>query len=94
MTDKQRFADQFGAQYDIFHEAVPWHDEFQYSVVKVLKEHFGDTNNPSLLEAGFGTGITTKMVLDEFPDAKIIAIDKARSFIFTVNTFTNVFRLI
>lgn len=75
MTDKQRFADQFGAQYDIFHEAVPWHDEFQASVVKVLKEHFGDRQDISLLEAGFGTGITTKMVLDEFSQANIIAID-------------------
>jgi ubiquinone/menaquinone biosynthesis C-methylase UbiE len=73
--DKQRFADEFGAQYDIFHEAVPWHDEFQYSVVKVLKEYFGDKKDVALVEAGFGTGITTKMILDEFPEAKIIAID-------------------
>jgi tRNA (cmo5U34)-methyltransferase len=74
-VDRQRFADQFGSQYDIFHEAVPWHEEFQNSIVKVLKEHFGDIQNPALLEAGFGTGITTKMVLDEFPEAKIIAVD-------------------
>ncbi len=79
--DKERFADKFGAQYDIFHEAVPWHEEFQVSVVKVLKEHFGDRQDISLLEAGFGTGITTKMVLDEFPEAKITAIDNVANMV-------------
>jgi ubiquinone/menaquinone biosynthesis C-methylase UbiE len=79
--DKERFADKFGAQYDIFHEAVPWHEEFQASVVNVLKDHFGDKQDVTLLEAGFGTGITTKMVLDVFPNANIIAIDNVANMV-------------
>ncbi len=70
-----RFADEFGSQYDIFHDAVPWHDEFQYSIVKELKKHFVNQTDLVFLEAGFGTGITTKTVLKEFHTAKIIAID-------------------
>ncbi len=74
-TNKQRFADEFGSNYDIFHEAVPWHDEFQAAVIGVLKKEFADNTTPVLLEAGFGTGITTKMVLETLPEARITAID-------------------
>ena len=74
-TNKQRFADEFGENYDIFHEAVPWHDEFQVEIVKALEVSFASNKDPVLVEAGFGTGITTKMVLSAFPNAKITAID-------------------
>lgn len=71
----QRFANTLGDHYDIFYEAVPWHDDFQDSIVTALQNNLINKTNPVLLEAGFGTGITTKKVISAFPQANIIAID-------------------
>jgi ubiquinone/menaquinone biosynthesis C-methylase UbiE len=73
--NQERFSGDFGKNYDIFHEAVPWHEEFQDSIVKVLKDAFIGKNDITLLEAGFGTGLTTKKVLEQLPEAHITAID-------------------
>lgn len=82
-TDK-RFAGSLGAAYDIFYEAVPWHDEFQNTVPAVLKEH--SNISIKLIEAGFGTGITTKKVLEQ-TNVEIYAIDSEPQMLFKAKEY-------
>ena len=55
---------------------IPHYDKMQESIVTALEEHkFPPTKEIILLEAGCGTGYTTKKILKTMPTAKLICID-------------------
>jgi hypothetical protein len=64
MTE-QRFSDQIGDEYDLFQLASPHYKELQNSVGEMLKLEFNKSNLTTInvSEIGFGTGITSKIVL-------------------------------
>lgn len=87
MNDNSRFEGKFGSTYDIFYEAVPWHEEFQDKVPLALKNSI--SNNLQFIEGGFGTGITTKKVLENIPctvtaiDSEPLMLQKAEEYLGT-----------
>jgi tRNA (cmo5U34)-methyltransferase len=64
MTE-QRFKNQIGDEYDLFQLASPHYSQLQNSVGELLMQEYSssDLTEINVLEIGFGTGITTKIVL-------------------------------
>ncbi|MBU0535513.1 MAG: class I SAM-dependent methyltransferase [Nanoarchaeota archaeon] len=64
-----------GWEYDaIMQKVSPYMADFQDLLGTVIKEHFGE-RKIDIVEIGFGTGSTTKAILDNNPQAYIRAID-------------------
>jgi tRNA (cmo5U34)-methyltransferase len=76
MTE-QRFSDQIGDEYDLFQLASPHYNELQNSVGEMLKLEFNKSNLTTInvLEIGFGTGLTSKIVLMAYDRIKLKAVD-------------------
>ncbi len=70
--DKQN---EIAVEYDLFKMAVPHHDDFQKQVGVELSKHFAKMQNPTILEIGSGTGITTQEILQAVPRATVTALD-------------------
>jgi tRNA (cmo5U34)-methyltransferase len=60
-----RFKDQIGDEYDLFQLASPHYSQLEQSIGILLKNEFAklDRDNIKILEIGFGTGITSKIIL-------------------------------
>jgi ubiquinone/menaquinone biosynthesis C-methylase UbiE len=66
-----------GNKYDRFKLAMPWRDEIEEKLATTLLEKLRRKKQPRILELGFGTGMTTAMLLKYMPDAKIVAVDSS-----------------
>lgn len=78
MIDKQlRFKDKFGEEYDLFKFAMPHYDELQNSVGKTLKDFFAGSAQKAIkvLEIGYGSGITSKIILESDPRIFLVGMD-------------------
>jgi ubiquinone/menaquinone biosynthesis C-methylase UbiE len=73
--DESRFSDELGEEYDLFSVVLPHQDLIQKESVLSLKKGLVGKNNPSVLEIGFGTGITTKEILSCIKGINLISID-------------------
>ncbi|MFH1850344.1 MAG: class I SAM-dependent methyltransferase [archaeon] len=62
--------------YDLSLHAFPHYMELQRQVAHQAKSALEGITEPLILELGCGTGITTRTLLENIPDAKIIAVDK------------------
>lgn len=69
----KRFSDKIGAEYKLFPLAAPHYNELQRKLAELTTQY--NSKNPTILEIGCGTGLTTAELHKVRPDAKIIAID-------------------
>lgn len=74
---KQRFDNQIGEEYDLFRIASPYHDEIQNRVVEVLKDNLPSEEIIAVIEIGFGTGITSRLILETDSRIKLLGVDNA-----------------
>ncbi len=76
-TNDARFHNVLGDDYDVTVVAYPHHDELQNTVGNKIKEFFKNSPEKELhvLEIGFGTGLTTKVLLDADPRIVVTALD-------------------
>jgi len=72
---KQRFDNQIGEEYDLFRLASPYHDEIQNEAASLLKSNLSKRKNITVVEIGFGTGITSKLILGSDPRINLLAVD-------------------
>lgn len=76
MQNEQRFSNTIGSEYDLFSLAIPHHNDVQVETVAAVKSYFGgDKKEIKILEIGFGTGLTSEVILDSDPRTTLIAID-------------------
>ncbi len=77
MTNEERFHNQIGDEYDLFQLASPHHDELQNSVGSVIRDRFGTSKQTEIqiLEIGFGTGITSKVILNSDQRVNLVGVD-------------------
>jgi tRNA (cmo5U34)-methyltransferase len=70
--------DKAGADYALFSLSVPHHDEFQKKTGELtcsaLSAHVGG-GTPVIVEAGTGTGITTKTILAQCGGMQVVSVD-------------------
>jgi ubiquinone/menaquinone biosynthesis C-methylase UbiE len=71
---EKRFSEIIGEEYDLFKLSLPHLDEIEKFSVKKLSDHFENGESAKVLEIGFGTGITTKLLLDD-KKINLVAID-------------------
>lgn len=72
-----RFHNELGDDYDLFKLASPHHDELQNSVAGLVGNLYGnkDFTEIRVLEIGFGTGITSKEILQADERIRLTAVD-------------------
>lgn len=76
MQNEQRFSNTIGSEYDLFSLAIPHHNDVQVETVAAVKSQFGgDKKEIKILEIGFGTGLTSEVILNSDPRTTLIAID-------------------
>jgi tRNA (cmo5U34)-methyltransferase len=76
MKNTKRFNADIGKEYDLFRLAAPHHDQFQSRVATILTQYLPLTQSVyTLFEAGIGTGITTKTILDTNENISIVGVD-------------------
>ena len=73
--NKKRYDSKIGDEYDIFNLASPYHDEIQNGVSKLLKDNLPNEEKINVVEIGFGTGITSKVILETDSRIKLFAVD-------------------
>ncbi len=76
MQNEQRFSSNIGNEYDLFGLSIPYHDDVQTETVATVKVHFAeDKEEIKILEIGFGTGLTSEVILNSDPRVTLVAID-------------------
>lgn len=76
MQNEQRFSNTIGNEYDLFGLSIPHHNDVQTETVAVLKTHFEESKTEiKVLEIGFGTGLTSEVILDCDSRITLVAID-------------------
>lgn len=70
------FEKQAGAWSAYVEKGDPWRDKL---AVPVILENLGDLNGKRVLEAGCGNGYCVRRILQRFPNAEIVGVDKAES---------------
>lgn len=76
MKTSHRFSGTIGEEYYLFKKSVPYYATLQQLVAKAIHIHFKKKNSPLfVVELGFGTGPTTRAILDLNKNAGIVAID-------------------
>lgn len=71
---EKRFSETIGEEYDLFKLSLPHLDDIEKFSFKKLSDHFENDKSVRILEIGFGTGITTKLLLDN-EKINLVAID-------------------
>lgn len=71
----RRFSGSIGENYDLFRLAVPHHDELQRCTANIVADAVRGTAQPTMVDIGCGTGITSKAVATEVSRGEILAID-------------------
>ncbi len=75
MNDSEkRFSETIGEEYDLFKLSLPHLDDIEKYSVRKLAEYFDKNKTIKVLEIGFGTGITTKLLLED-EKINLVAID-------------------
>ena len=75
MNDSEkRFSETIGEEYDLFKLSLPHLDDIEKCSVRKLVEYFDENKTIKVLEIGFGTGITTKLLLD-YENINLVGID-------------------
>jgi tRNA (cmo5U34)-methyltransferase len=54
--------------------SIPFHKELHEKIIWILKQEF-NSKTLEILDLGIGTGITSKIVLEKFPNSQLIGID-------------------
>ena len=62
-------------------QAYPEHYKLRENVAGILKDYFNDSKKGTIIDIGCGTGETTKYILKQNPEIKIIAIDNSEQMI-------------
>jgi tRNA (cmo5U34)-methyltransferase len=77
MNEKEkRFSNVVGEEYDLFKLSLPHHDLIQRKTVEKVSLFFpSDYSKIKVLEIGFGTGITSELLLGSDPRIQLIALD-------------------
>lgn len=70
-----RFSNKLGEDYDLFSLVLPHQNIIQKESVSLLRKNIFSKNKPMILEIGFGTGITTKEILNSFKEVTLVSID-------------------
>jgi len=76
MKDK-RFRGKTGEEFDLAAIAMPNREELQNTIGKIIKEEFhrNPVDEIRVLEIGFGTGYTTKIILNSDDRIRIVGVD-------------------
>jgi tRNA (cmo5U34)-methyltransferase len=88
MKPRQRYFNSIiGDEYELFRLACPHHDELQGKVAETLIKNLSPEEEVhTVLEIGFGTGITSKKILAANPKITLLGVDNSKNMLQKANT--------
>lgn len=74
MTER-RFTKEIGSEYELYKLASPFYDALHKEITNLLKAKCDNLSSAKVLEIGFGTGATSKAILDASETIRLMAMD-------------------
>jgi ubiquinone/menaquinone biosynthesis C-methylase UbiE len=88
---EKRYDSKIGDEYEIFNLASPYYNEIQNGVLKILKDNLPNEKEINVVEVGFGTGITSELIIKTDNRIKLFAVDNVEKMLLKANNLLQFF---